>query len=101
MHVQPKTISARYGSWKNAGSRLLARTGVSPMHAARRLRSSSSNSTNAAESKPTRLQNETYAIRSPTFAAADRCAHEKEHAMSKLVAIMSMSLDGYVADLND
>ncbi|MFL5611819.1 MAG: hypothetical protein ACJ78G_14040, partial [Gemmatimonadaceae bacterium] len=25
----------------------------------------------------------------------------KEHAMSKVVAIMSMSLDGYVADLND
>ena len=42
MHVQPKTISARYGFWKNAGSRLSARTGVSPMHAARRLRSSSS-----------------------------------------------------------
>lgn len=25
----------------------------------------------------------------------------KEHVMSKVVAIMSMSLDGYVADLND
>src|SRR5438034_3144922 len=26
---------------------------------------------------------------------------QQEHAMSKVVAIMSMSLDGYVADLND
>jgi RimJ/RimL family protein N-acetyltransferase len=50
MHAQPKTISARYGSWKNAGSGLSARAEGSPMHAARRLRSSSSNSTNAAVS---------------------------------------------------
>jgi dihydrofolate reductase len=28
-------------------------------------------------------------------------ASRKEHAMSKVIAIMSMSLDGYVADLND
>ena len=34
----------------------------------------------------------------PRSANIDR---PKERAMSKLVAIMSMSLDGYVADLND
>jgi hypothetical protein len=28
-------------------------------------------------------------------------SHRKEHGMSKVIAIMSMSLDGYVADLND
>ena len=31
----------------------------------------------------------------------ERARKERNIAMSKLVAIMSMSLDGYVADLND
>src|SRR5439155_5581625 len=42
-------------------------------------------------------------LRSPTTdASPERSLHPRtEHAMSKVVAIMSMSLDGYVADLND
>src|SRR5205809_3650024 len=42
-------------------------------------------------------------LRSPTTEAPLNAVSipRKEHAMSKVVAIMSMSLDGYVADLND
>src|SRR4026208_930337 len=37
----------------------------------------------------------------PTFHLVDRCGLERNIAMSKVVAIMSMSLDGYVADRID
>src|SRR5881397_4229068 len=42
-------------------------------------------------------------LRSPTTEAPLNAVSipRKEHAMSKVVAIMSMSLDGYVADRND
>src|SRR6185503_14211323 len=37
----------------------------------------------------------------PTFHSVNRCGLERIIAMSKVVAIMSMSLDGYVANSSD
>src|SRR4029453_5341220 len=37
----------------------------------------------------------------PTFHSVNRCRLERNIAMSKVIAIMSMSLDGYVADQSD
>src|SRR5678809_188951 len=43
----------------------------------------------------------TSTCRSPCTALSELALLERNIGMSKMVAIMSMSLDGYVADLND